>query len=199
MHAPRKESKIYEGRVSREELEDALAFEQYLNIQFDPSNVTREEVEHVLYQIRIRLRSFDGLTDSVHDIWQRTGFTVGTSMNDVGHMASRLDKLYLREAGALIKSPSDALPDASREAYFAKESERLREYKTSYARDKALLREQHSDLNELMSSAGIWDNLSGEDKASRTESFMQKVKQVYDAYVELMLEYMPGRTFINRM
>jgi hypothetical protein len=192
------ESKIYAGRVSREELEYVIAFQQLLQSDIDPVNATQAEVESIVAKIFSKLHRLDYLADSVHHSWKDTGFTTGTAQNNSDHVASRLDKLYLREARALSNRPSAPLADADREEYFAKECVRLREYKEAFAKDKTCAYALLKDLAKWKSVSELWDNMTEKDKVSKVETFVTEVQQVYDAYVRVILAHLPGRTFLNR-
>lgn len=156
-----------------------------------------EHIRTLLEEIFFKLETYDLVTDHVHQLWKRCGFTTGPNISQTSHVGSRLDKLFLREAGVYSKDPSGSLPSRGELEEYEKERVLLKQYINDYALDKEKLRLKQDELKKFTDILDTWDEMK--DKEEKVREFMEKLIDLYEEYVDVIMEYLPGRTFVNRL
>lgn len=168
------ESRIYEGRISREELEyytsiphiNSLSIQEFQSKSESESRIIiRDIIQYIQYVIHKSSRVFK----KWNDVLQAPHFQIPSGHGQVGH-------LYLKEAGVLKDCPS-GYSDSDRKSQ-----------QEDYC--KLFYKEYHTITAKFQI---IIDNFSDTTKTGNPHDFLEFKEQLLD----FILYTIPGRTFIN--
>ncbi len=199
------ESKIYEGRVSRYEIERRInVFDSIDSVSSTiASKLTKEEIGNAIQLIECRLSRVMDCIDKTYMKWRWAGFSTSPQSLFSSHATAGLDKLFLREAGALSRdfTVSTRTEDILRDQEKAiKESERQQEYTKSYRTVSDDLENMYEELTSFIANLlEKWDKVTKEEKTCLVEELKNGSLVLYNSMVDVIMMFLPGRTFLNAL
>jgi hypothetical protein len=197
------ESAIYEGRCSREQIEEKIALRELVDSADAKylSGLTREEIENLSNTVIFLFQNFIWRTESTFFKWFTHGFNCSTNeRSSSSHAGYNLGKLYLREAGRLIKGPSMStsqedmfdeydratLETGKRRVYSERFNLAFDHFRNRYGK----LRRNVTWLKENWNDAKV-------EKVELLKELTAYMQDLYEECIFIALTFLPGRTFLK--
>ena len=188
------QSFIYCGRISVEELEYYLRLEKFFELSGPPE--TAEEAKKICEEFLSALHRALGACHHTRALWSTSGFKTTHELSNSSHSSASVGKLFLHEAGALLKGASGRVPTMEESETFRKERKAQSQY----------VEETGAALNALSESVNAL-TLAASDTIHSLESgtpndfngLLQNAGSTYHSLVQFVLRHLPGRTFLNTL
>lgn len=205
MTKKRGESRIYEGRVLRYEIEEKINLWSDMTCfsSSELDDISVEELTTILTYVRSRINRVEMVIAMTCSAWKNVAFgsySIPTSHN--GH-GSAYSQQFLVESGNMFMGPqqSTRASDILKEQSTAmKKHEEQQKYDKGYTDMFSEMQRLFSEADNLSRALiNDWVLLDKNEKNVRLNNLIQKTTDWHNHAVDLILEYLPGRTFLNKL
>lgn len=203
------ESKIYEGRTCKEEisyrvnLSDLEDDEELAETSGKLTFCTADQLKGILETMEFKFeRMFSAMARTSVEWWYH-GFETRHAPSASSHVGSGLHQLYLQECGYLLRDPmqSTSIQDMyNHETKMEKEKDALRQHKEKYSRYMDSVGRCFTKMRDLKGRLiKEWDTLDTDGKKERLRELCRVSSGCYVSSLYVVMEMLPGRTFLRNL
>lgn len=196
------ESIIYEGRIQKNELEYYLNLDELTSPSAALLNLLqKEKLTEIFNQIECKFnRIMNGIMNTYSD-WYKYGFNVGHNFECSSHSGAGMNKLFLIESGKISKKASGSNTLADIEIELENINDEIDKRKIWSDNTNYKLKQLQKLLSEIKSNSNNiiinWECYQNNCKEKEIEELICKCQEYYEEAIDIILRYLPGRSFIN--